>query len=196
MADPVEVMVLASQRGWTEQVRRLIADGGDVNGKASDGFGTTPLIMAADGGHAEIAQLLIHAGADTAAKIKGGFTPLSMAARAGKHAVVQVLLDAGADVSPLDDAKSTPLHSAAQEGHATVARLLLQWAPLELEIGRAVRLKGLVSRADINGERGHVTGFTPETSRFGVRLKSGQNLAVISSRRVFLRNTILVYLKG
>jgi ankyrin repeat protein len=178
MEDSADVILLAAQRGMVEPVRMMIADGKDVNCLAPDGFGTTPLILAADGGHAEVAQMLIHAKADVAAEIKGGFTALHMAVRAGRQNMLQVLLDSGADLCALDDGGRTPLHSAAQEGHSTVARLLIQWSPLQLAIGVPVRLKGLVSRADINGASGRVTVYTPETSRFGVRLTFGQHLAV------------------
>ncbi len=50
-------------------------------------------------GTAEMAKLLIEAGADVNARTSpGGYTPLIIAAARGKAAVVQVLLDAGADI--------------------------------------------------------------------------------------------------
>ena len=59
-------LYLASSRGQTEEVRQLLADGGDV--AAKDGFmEATPLHGAARGGHDQVSRMLIDANADVAA---------------------------------------------------------------------------------------------------------------------------------
>lgn len=62
-------------------------------------------------------------------------------------------------------------------------QVLAEWSPLALEIGRAVYLKNLVGRADLNGASGTITCFTLSTRRFGVLLQSGERLAVIARLR-------------
>ena len=106
-------------------VRSLIAQGADVN--AAQGDGMTALHWAADLGNAEVARLLIAAGAHLDAHTRiGELTPLLIAAEAGSAGVVEVLLGAGADA----DARSTvgggtALHYAAEAGSADAVRALL-----------------------------------------------------------------------
>jgi ankyrin repeat protein len=64
-------------------------------------------------GHAEIAELLLAAGADLTANVETGASPLHIAARRGHCTVLQTLLTAGADVHAVDLKKRTPLHAAA-----------------------------------------------------------------------------------
>src|SRR5262249_58696324 len=55
-------------------------------------------LWAALNGNAEIADLLIHAGANVRATTRlGAYTPLFMAAKAGRATLVEMLLKAGAD---------------------------------------------------------------------------------------------------
>lgn len=104
------------------------------------------------------------------------------AAHLGNAAEMRRLLDEGADLFKTDRYGQTPLHVAVGMGHEAVVKLLLDFSPLELENGQDVRIEGLVTRPDLNGETGKVTGFDESTSRFGVRFKSGQNLAVNAAR--------------
>ena len=65
-----------------EAVEQHIAAGADVNAKHMNG--TTPLYVAALGGHKEIAELLIEKGADLNAKDNDGGTPLDWACNTPK----------------------------------------------------------------------------------------------------------------
>ena len=116
----------AAMRNDVEAVRSLIRQGMDVN--APQGDGMTALHWAAQRGSAEVASLLIGAGADVAAGTRiGSYTPLHVAARGGHADVVRVLLGAGADASALTtNSGATALHfaAAAVGGEAVVAALL------------------------------------------------------------------------
>lgn len=115
---------LASARGQTDEVTRLIAAGADVHGVT--GKGRTALFEAAARGHAPVVTLLIDHGADPNAADEGGATALMAATRHGHEAPVKVLVARGAAL----DIKSlvlgnTALHVAAQGNHDQAARHLL-----------------------------------------------------------------------
>jgi len=115
----------AAERGDAETVQTLIRAGADVN--AAQNGGMTALHWAAQGGHAEMARMLLVAGAfPDAATRNGGYTPLHLAARAGHEALLGVLLEGGADPSATNSLGTTPLHFAASSGLAEGIRLLSQ----------------------------------------------------------------------
>jgi ankyrin repeat protein len=115
----------AAMRGDKAAVRDLLKQGADVNGAQGDGM--SALHWAAERGDAELADMLIYAGANTAAVTRiGQYTPLHLAAKSGSAALATTLLKAGADVN----ARSTnsgvsPLHLAASSGSAQIINLLL-----------------------------------------------------------------------
>lgn len=115
----------AAMKGQRDAVKTLITQGADVN--AAQGDGMSALHWAADRGDADMAAVLVYAGANTGAVTRiGQYTPLHLASRAGNAAVVRTLLQAGAAV----DAKAsvtgaTPLHLAAASGNAEVVTALL-----------------------------------------------------------------------
>ena len=116
----------AAMRGDLAAVRALLRDGADVN--ASQGDGMTALHWAAERGDAEIATVLLHAGANTEALTRlGGYTPLHLAGRAGRAEVVRELLEAGADVAAATTTGgATALHLAAASGSAAAVSVLLE----------------------------------------------------------------------
>ncbi len=89
----------AATDGELDTVRRLIAEGADVNAKEDAGW--TPLHFAADQGDLDIVETLIAAGADVNAVNDGGEGPLFKAVAVGGRGngpgVVSALLRAGAD---------------------------------------------------------------------------------------------------
>lgn len=114
----------AAAAGDVAAVKALIKDGADVS--AAQGDGMTALHWAAERGHAELAEVLIRAGAHVGAATRiGSYTPLHLAARSGSVPVVRALLAAGADVSARSDpGGATPLHLAAASGSAEAIDLL------------------------------------------------------------------------
>jgi len=115
----------AAMRGDRETVRALLQKGVDVN--ASRGDGMTALHWAAERGDAEMAEMLLYAGANPKAVTRiGQYTPLHVAARGGHTAVVDKLLKAGANVNAkTTNSGVTSLHLAAASGNADLVALLL-----------------------------------------------------------------------
>lgn len=100
-------------------MEQALRTGGDPG--QPDANGWTPLHFAAQGQHADVANVLIRAGACVDAPDGHGKTPLAVAlfnVRDGEGRVVRVLLNAGADpdrknhsdISPRDLAQSVANH--------------------------------------------------------------------------------------
>ena len=114
----------AAMRGDTAAVKSLIKQGLDVG--AAQGDGMTALHWAAERGDAELAEVLVFAGANVSAVTRIGlYTPLHLAAKAGNPAVVRVLVKGGADVNAKSNPSgATPVHLAALAGNPDVINLL------------------------------------------------------------------------
>ena len=97
--DPFEEVLLhvAAQDGDLDEVRRLLAQGRDIN--AFDDLGKTPLHYAVMEEHLEVARFLIEQGADVNAHHEPTIsnTPLSEVAGNCSMAIAKLLIDAGAD---------------------------------------------------------------------------------------------------
>src|SRR5689334_1363712 len=108
----------AAMRGDRDNVRTLLKQGADAN--AARGDGMTALHYAAQRGDADLAAMLIYAGANVSSVTRiGAYTPLHLASQSGSLPVVQALLKAGADVKARTNTTGvTPLHLAAEAGNA------------------------------------------------------------------------------
>ena len=135
-ADPIHD---AAKSGDIAGVQAELDKGVDVNAKREGG--STPLHGAAEGGHGEIVELLIVAGADLHARTVpmlggGGWTPLHSAARQGHREIVELLIANGSDVNSRDSSGKSSLHDAALEGHKEIVELLIiKGADLNTESG-------------------------------------------------------------
>ncbi|KAH3745355.1 Ankyrin repeat protein [Pelomyxa schiedti] len=90
--------------------------------------GATPLFVASQGGHAEVVELLIKAGADVDAPGAGADATSLFAASAAGHAnVVAILIDRGhADTNkPRKSDGASPIFAACANGHVSVVELLV-----------------------------------------------------------------------
>jgi ankyrin repeat protein len=106
-------------------VRALLKDGADVN--AAQGDGMTALHWAARSGDAELAHMLLYAGANVKAATRlGAYTPLMMAAEQGHADVIAALLSAGADANAANAVGTTPLMLAALSGDAKAVTMLVE----------------------------------------------------------------------
>src|SRR5512143_1756482 len=82
--------------GSVFDVRRLLSEGADVNGKDEDGV--TPLMRAASAGRGDMVALMLASGADVHAKTSGGVSALMMASLGGYIEAITPLLAAKSDV--------------------------------------------------------------------------------------------------
>ena len=115
----------AAMTGDSEMVRSLLREAVDVNSAQGDGM--TALHWAALNDDAELAQLLLYAGANTGATTRlGGYTPLFLASKSGHARVVNVLLKAGADPKQAASGGVTSLMMAASSGDAESVTLLVE----------------------------------------------------------------------
>ena len=116
--------MLLREGGSIEEVKQHLAAGTDVNAKDTNFM--TPLHIAANNGHKEVAELLIAEGADVNAKGVIGITPLHYALT---KEIAELLIDKGADVNAKNYERKTPLDRAIQsilfpKGHPETADLL------------------------------------------------------------------------
>ena len=115
----------AAQSKNAAAVKKLLKDGADVNGAQGDGM--TALHWAALNGDAEMASMLLYAGANVGAKTRiGGYTPLHLAAQVGNANVIAPLVAAGAQVGTVTSTGATALMHAAHSGSADSVRILLE----------------------------------------------------------------------
>ena len=84
-------LLVAALHGHADIVRFLLKRHVDVNGSISHVDGWTPLIAAANGGHLEVSQLLLAAGAATVRVDLRGLTALQHARSKGHSAVVEAI---------------------------------------------------------------------------------------------------------
>jgi ankyrin repeat protein len=107
-----------------EGVRALLQRKADVNVPQADG--TTALHWAAHWDDLEIADLLIHAGANPKTANRDGATPMFLAAQNGNAAMIEKLLTAGADPNaPVLSHGETALMMAARTGNLAAVKVLL-----------------------------------------------------------------------
>ena len=114
-------LIAAAENGNVSEVKRLVAQGADVNVQADDGV--RPLHEAAEEGHVEVVATLLQLGADVNVQTTDGWRPLHSAAQEGHVEVVATLLQLGADVHAITIDGDTALHCASI---AAAVALLLQ----------------------------------------------------------------------
>ena len=125
-----------------KKVQTHLDAGANVN--KANAEGKTPLHIAAENGHKEVAGVLIAKGAEVNAKDKEGRTPLHLATQEGYAPMVDYLTDKGANLNSQDKAGGSPLHYAVLNEEYDIAFILTlknamvnikdhkKWTPLYL----------------------------------------------------------------
>lgn len=124
----------AAKAGDANKVREALAGGipVDLRDDWNMPWDQTALMYAARGGHLELFQILLKAGASVSAKDKnardsaGENQPLHHAMAGRNLALIEELISAGADVNALNSFGDTPLNRAIEENNLDAARLLLK----------------------------------------------------------------------
>jgi hypothetical protein len=119
-------LYVASHEGLGHAVSAVLSAGADVNAEGGVHSYGTALEAAAVGGHKEVVQVLVEAGAYIDAQGGAYGTALQMAAAGGYKEVVQVLVEAGADIDAQGGGYSTALQEAAAGGHKEVVQVLVE----------------------------------------------------------------------
>gem|GEM_PF-1113339 len=121
----MEKLFLSSiEEGNIGEVKRLIAEGADVNTK--DENGGNKLMAAAFWGHEGVVRVILDAGAEVNAKNNLGKTALMYAAHRKEYGKnMQMLLDAGAEVNAKNNSGQTALIYALDGGVQAFVQLLL-----------------------------------------------------------------------
>ena len=117
-------LLSACEEGDLFKVRQLIKEGCDVNTRGE--HGTTPLIVAAIGGHNQVVEELIRKGARVNVKSNTQRTALWYASCNGHCSVVKTLCAAGADTNVQDQWGLTPLMCAAWRGRDEIVCELIR----------------------------------------------------------------------
>lgn len=120
---PAPGLARAATQGDLAQVKERLRRHDDVD--ATDAEGKTPLLLALEGGHLEVARHLIAMGATLDDADDEGRTPLHVAAQKGFGDLVEVLLHEGAKPALVTrKGRKTPAQLAEAEGHLDLATRL------------------------------------------------------------------------
>jgi len=119
----------AAKSGDMEEVKKLIAEGKNVNEKKKFSK-KTPLMYAVENDRINIAKLLLAKGAETNDADTLGDTALLKAAEKTNLDIMKMLLKNGADVNATNNNGDTPLLNVTKKGHIVAVELLLSYNPI------------------------------------------------------------------
>ncbi len=118
-------LILASEKGYSLEVLRLLNEGANVN--ADLGNGVTPLMYAVQEGHFDVVKILVLNGADVNKVPDNGNSALIAAVLADSLDIAEYLIRHGADIDQADYNKVTPLMQSVANGSYYMTDMLLYY---------------------------------------------------------------------
>ena len=166
-------LALASMHGHVSTVQMLLETSGGAGAiNLTDGHGSSPLLLASAGDHAEVAALLLGVGdCEVDRPNCFGQTALGVGAAAGATEILEALLAAKADPNHADSEGETPLMVAAKEGMEGALALLLATPAIEMDALNHDGRSALVL-ATSEGEEGTATMLVRHGAREDIAVRS------------------------
>ncbi|MCF8222464.1 MAG: ankyrin repeat domain-containing protein [Bacteroidales bacterium] len=118
-------LMIASSKGYTSEIHRLIKLGADVN--ATDFDNISPLIYAVANNNLSTAQALLDHDAETNIISNSGESALHIAAKENMLEIAEALIRSGADTDIEDKHEASPLHYASAFGYLYMSDLLIYY---------------------------------------------------------------------
>jgi TonB family protein len=115
----------AADDGDLQKVKALLKDNPNLVSSKDSYDGSTPLHLAANKGHREVAEMLLAHDAMVDAGNNCGQTPLYLAVAGNHKDIIELLLSNGAQVNAKNISGYTLVHIAAREGYKEAAEMLL-----------------------------------------------------------------------
>jgi ankyrin repeat protein len=188
-------LMIAASKGYTSEIRRLIAKGANINSQTTEG--ATPLIFAVTADNLFAVATLLMYNPDIEKITHNNETALMIAAKNGYLEIAEALIRAGADMEYTDIRGVTPLHYAALYNYFEMVDLFIYYdTPLDLKTDEgttpllAAIWAGNTDVADLLIQHGAQTeisdndGFTPfllasfygDTLLMDILYKKGANI--------------------
>ncbi|MBT2900340.1 ankyrin repeat domain-containing protein [Streptomyces sp. McG3] len=179
-------LYLASVQDRLEAVRLLLAGGADPNRASGPEASDLPLCGAACGGHTEVVEALLSAGARPDLREEFGFTALRWAVGLGHAPTVEVLLARGADPLLPGPRGEAMLVLAAQRGSRRTVQALLahgagaagQESVVALALAEARRIAALDPERELRRRLEESYGSEIETVTLRDRRDGEETMAV------------------
>jgi ankyrin repeat protein len=121
----------AAVAGDVDAIRRLVADGADLD--ARDGAGRTPVMAATVAHQAEAVQVLLEAGADVDLRDDRLDNPFLYAGAEGLLDILRLANEAGADPALTNRYGGVAVIPASERGHVEVVRYLLDETDVDVD---------------------------------------------------------------
>jgi ankyrin repeat protein len=118
-------LILASERGYSSEIERLILRGAEVNAKTAEN--ATALVFAVLNNMADAVKTLLYYEADPNQVTYTRETPILIAVKNNNPEVAEVLIRYGADLSYKDNHGSNALHYAVINGYIQLTDMLLYY---------------------------------------------------------------------
>lgn len=122
--DGTSILMIASEKGYTQTVELLLKRDAEVNMCNNDNLSS--LMIASSNGRTEIVSLLLTYKAKVNMQGKDGCSALTLASRNDHFEVAKRLLEYGCDVNLREDSGATALMIACSNGYYKIVELLLQ----------------------------------------------------------------------